>query len=63
MGLPRELHATGDERVADMPGRGETERTSRSSMGTTRVSLVWTAARVWSSPGRARLVPVNPLSR
>src|ERR1700728_3314855 len=36
-----------------------TERASRSSFGTTRVSLVRTAARAWSRPGRARLVPMS----
>ena len=38
-----------------------TERASRSSFGTTRVSSARTAARAWSRPGRARLVPGESL--
>jgi hypothetical protein len=34
-----------------------TDRTSRSSLGTTRVSPGRTAARAWSRPGRARRTP------
>ena len=37
-----------------------TDRAKRSSLGTTSVSPVRTAARAWSSPGRDRFVPVNP---
>jgi hypothetical protein len=50
-------------RVSPMSRASGTDRASRSSLGTTRVSPERTAARAWSSPGRARLVPVRPLSR
>jgi hypothetical protein len=57
-----EFDAAGDQGVADVTGVG-TERASRSSFGTTRVSPARTVARAWSRPERARLVPVSPLSR
>ena len=50
-------------RVSLMSRASGTERASRSSLGSTRVSPARTAARAWSRPGRARLVPVSPLSR
>src|SRR3954453_14636868 len=37
-----------------------TERARRSSLGTTSVSPVRTAASAWSRPGRARFAPVSP---
>jgi len=52
-----------ETRVSPMSRASGTERASRSSFGTTRVSPERTAARAWSRPGRSRLVPVRPLSR
>ena len=58
-----ELDAAGDEGVADVRGhRGPSGRAGRAwaRRGCRRSR---TAARAWSRPGRARLVPVRPLSR
>jgi hypothetical protein len=54
-------------RESPMSRASGTDRARRSSLGTTRVSPGWTAARAWSSPGRLRVgadeavVEVDPL--
>jgi hypothetical protein len=57
-----EPHATAGELGEEGQGVGA-ERARRSSLVTVKVSPSRTAARAWSRPGRARLVPVSPLSR
>jgi hypothetical protein len=63
--LARTINAelAGTAVVPARSGNVGTERASRSSLGTTRVSPARTAASAWSRPGRARVVPVRALSR
>jgi hypothetical protein len=56
-GRPRLAASAGRRRVPSP--LHSCDRASRSSLGTTRVSPSRTAARAWSRPGRARLVPVS----
>lgn len=60
---PRDSRTPQAARLSPMSRALGTDRASRSSLGTTRVSPAGTAARAWSRPGRARRVPVRPWSR